>query len=164
MTETAESMNFEMGFSFNEEDFEALENLTDLQVLPDKTEARISIADIYTDKNGAIICKDKNGKMYVSLKCVIDEVPSMEGEFERSDYKPIKHMLYVPIKSAYTEPEKFRQHGTAWKTFHKAFDIPLTAQGNFMDFIGKQATVILSVELNEQFGNKNQIKRFIITH
>ena len=153
--------------SLSEEDYEALDGLTELTTLPDKTEVVIEIEDIQThgvNNKLTMLKMDKNKRPYFIMRAKIIEV--IGADIDVFTLKKVNHMMYVPLAAYYPgaqNAEALNKKRRSWKIFHEALGMSMSKELSLLDFVGKQATVILKLEPDEQYGDKNVIMRFVTT-
>jgi hypothetical protein len=96
--------------------------------------------------------EDKNGLSYIMPRFEISGEPLS---------KDFTHFLHIPTKDM--DAKKLNRVRFALNNFLKCFGIDVNGRINFMDQMpGKKGWAILGKKTDEQYGEQNFIKRFIL--
>jgi len=110
-------------------------------------EYKIRITGFRKDNDGKIIrTSDAGNKFFIIVFDIPDE------EFS----KGLSKMFMVPTP----EMEPKRQNAVKWdlECFKRAFGL---AEINFSNMVGKEGYAILGVSHSEQYGDQNEVKKFV---
>lgn len=141
-------------FTLTAEELEAVEKEEERKVYPADQDVTVRITKLLPNENDELVRSNKRGEPYLMIQLKICEVQGAE------DYKPISHYLGLP-SSEIEDPETRKSVRLKYKKFMNAFDIPLEEELTEEAMRNKKADVILDVEEDAQFGDKNVIKRFV---
>jgi len=119
----------------------------------DDGEYTLKLVDWMTTDSGDITRMNASGNPYI--------MPIFEIiECEEATYaKNISH--YLPL--LHEEMDKKDRNATLWKLkeFFEALGVDYTQRIDFEDLIGKTTDALLTVQDNADFGEQNNIKRFV---
>ena len=128
------------------------EDYTEPTAVPGDTEYKLRIVDVKVDPSTPDgLPRDKNGNAYLMPRFEILNEPTAK-EFGR----------YMAVPNADMDAKKRNSCGFSIKQFFSAFDLDSASLNDPLDMVGSEGWAILGLEDNEQYGEQNYVKKFIV--
>ena len=141
-------------FTLSAEELEAVEKEEERKVFPEDQDVMLRIVKLLPNEDDQLVRSNKRGEPYLMIQLKICDIQGAE------DYKPLQHYLALP-SSEIEDPETKKSVRLKYKKFMAAFDIPLEEDLTEEAMRNKKAAVLLRIEEDVQYGDKNVIKRFV---
>lgn len=125
-------------YDFGDED---LENVADLTILPDDTEAKLQLDSVTVGES------DKGNQYWQARLTIVGE----------PDAPQVRHLMML----GGNDERQINNRKRRRKYFCQAFGISMSGSVDFSKYYGRQAVGILGVEEDTGYGASNNVKRWV---